>query len=311
MKIFQKYILRMFLCSGFLVLLSMYFFEKIQSFFYTNVTLNSTIVFILILGIILLFRQVFILQPEIDWLNSFVNKRSNLSIKSPNLLKPISQLIKKKPEKIIFSQIGAKTILESIESRLIEQREISRYLIGLLIFLGLLGTFWGLLETIQSVSLTIKSLDFSSESQKLFLLLKEGLEKPLSGMGTAFSSSLFGLGGSLILGFYDLQAGQAQNRFYNEVEEKLANYTKISSVSTENIKTDFAPSYIESLIENTTENLKMTTKEIEKQNVNQQNIVKSLIEINHFLDQNISTNKEIKEELKVLSKTISNTLKKN
>ena len=148
--------------------------KKIQSFFYTNVTLNSTIVFILILGIILLFRQVFILQPEIDWLNSFVNKRSNLSIKSPNLLKPISQLIKK-PEKIIFSQIGAKTILESIESRLIEQREISRYLIGLLIFLGLLGTFWGLLETIQSVSLTIKSLDFSSESQKLFLLLKEGL----------------------------------------------------------------------------------------------------------------------------------------
>ena len=177
--------------------------------------------------------------------------------------------------------------------------------------MGLLGTFWGLLETIQSVSQTIKSLDFSSESQKLFLLLKEGLEKPLSGMGTAFSSSLFGLGGSLILGFYDLQAGQAQNRFYNEVEEKLANYTKISSVSTENIKTDFAPTYIESLIENTTENLKMTTKEIEKQNINQQNIVKSLIEINHFLDQNISTNKEIKEELKVLSKTISNTLKKN
>ena len=149
----------------------------------------------------------------------------------------------------------------------------------------------GLLETIQSVSLTIKSLDFSSESQKLFLLLKEGLEKPLSGMGTAFSSSLFGLGGSLILGFYDLQAGQAQNRFYNEVEENLQITQKSRLYQQKNIKTDFAPTYIESLIENTTENLKMTTKEIEKQNINQQNIVKSLIEINHFLDQNIQIKK--------------------
>ena len=278
-------------------------------FFNTNITLNSSIIIILIVGIIFLFRQVLVLQPEIDWLNSFINKKRNLSTKPPNLLKPILQLIKTKPDNIIFSQVGAKTLLESIESRLIEQREISRYLIGLLIFLGLLGTFWGLLETIESVSETIANLDFSQESQKLFLLLKEGLEKPLSGMGTAFSSSLFGLGGSLVLGFFDLQSSQAQNRFYNEVEEKLAIYTKVSSISTENTKSDFAPAYIESLIENTTENLKMTTKEIEQQNINQQRIVKSLIEMNQFLDQNINTNKEIKEELKVLSKTISNTLK--
>ena len=309
MGIFQKYVVRMLIFVSFLIFFSIYFFSKIQLFFNTNITLNSSIVIILILGIIFLFRQVLVLQPEIDWLNSFINKNRNLSTPSPNLLKPILQLIKTKPDNIIFSQIGAKTLLESIESRLIEQREISRYLIGLLIFLGLLGTFWGLLETIESVSETVENLDFSQESQKLFLLLKEGLEKPLSGMGTAFSSSLFGLGGSLILGFFDLQSSQAQNRFYNEVEEKLAHYTKVSSLSTENIKSDFAPAYIESLIENTAENLKMTTKEIEQQNINQQKIVNSLIEMNQFLDQNINTNKEIKEELKVLSKTISNTLK--
>ena len=309
MGIFQKYVVRMLIFVSFLIFFSIYFFSKIQLFFNTNITLNSSIVIILILGIIFLFRQVLVLQPEIDWLNSFINKNRNLSTPSPNLLKPILQLIKTKPDNIIFSQIGAKTLLESIESRLIEQREISRYLIGLLIFLGLLGTFWGLLETIESVSETVENLDFSQESQKLFLLLKEGLEKPLSGMGTAFSSSLFGLGGSLILGFFDLQSSQAQNRFYNEVEEKLAHYTKVSSLSTENIKSDFAPAYIESLIENTAENLKMTTKEIEQQNINQQKIVNSLIQMNQFLDQNINTNKEIKEELKVLSKTISNTLK--
>jgi len=309
MGIFQKYVVRMLIFVSFVIFFSIYFFNKIQLFFNTNITLNSSIVIILILGIIFLFRQVLVLQPEIDWLNSFINKKRNLSTPPPNFLKPLLQLIKTQPDKIIFSQVGAKTLLESIESRLIEQREISRYLIGLLIFLGLLGTFWGLLETIESVSETIENLDFSQESQKLFLLLKEGLEKPLSGMGTAFSSSLFGLGGSLILGFFDLQSSQAQNRFYNEIEEKLASYTKISSFSTENINSDFAPAYIESLIENTAENLKMTTKEIEQQNINQQKIVNSLIEMNQFLDQNINTNKEIKEELKVLSKTISNTLK--
>ena len=118
-----------------------------------------------------------------------------------------------------------KSIMESLDGRLTESREISRYLIGLTIFLGLLGTFWGLLETINSVGITVSSLNFSEDTQRLFKVLKQGLEEPLSGMGTAFSSSLFGLGGSLILGFLDLQSGQAQNRFYNEVEEKLSQHT--------------------------------------------------------------------------------------
>lgn len=286
-----------------------YFSDKIQIFFLTNITLNGFITLILSIGIIFLIRQVIILEPELIWLNSFISKNSRISLKPPKLLKPIAQLIKKKPEKIFLTQSSAKTLLESIELKLVEQKEISRYLIGLLIFLGLLGTFWGLLETIQSVSGTLKNLDFSQESQSLFILLKESLEKPLSGMGTAFSSSLFGLGGSLILGFLDLQSSQAQNRFYNEVEEKLAIYTKVNFNSAENIKTDYAPAYIESLIENTTENLKMTKKEIEMQNLNQQKIAKSLVEMNQCLDANISINKEIKDELKVLSKTISNTLK--
>lgn len=309
MKIFDKYILRMF---GFLILIlffCIYSYDNILNFFFTNHVLNSSIIFIITFGIVFLFRQVLILKPEIEWLNTFISKQKR-SAKTPVLLKPMSELMKTQTGKLILSQVGAKTILESLESRLIEQREISRYLIGICIFLGLLGTFWGLLETIKSVSTTVSELDFSQESDKLFLLLKNGLQNPLSGMGTAFSSSLFGLSGSLILGFFDLQSNQAQNRFYNEVEEKLAIYTKISSAYPEGFKTDFAPAYIESLIEITTENLKKSTSSIEKQNISQQKIMNSLLEMNQFLNSNIEASKQIRDELKILSKTISNTLSK-
>tara|TARA_X000001036_G_scaffold5390_1_gene4852 strand:+ start:632 stop:1240 length:609 start_codon:yes stop_codon:yes gene_type:complete len=201
--------------------------------------------------------------------------------------------------------------MESLDGRLLETREISRYLIGLTVFLGLLGTFWGLLETINSVGITVKGLDFSKETQKLFQVLKQGLEEPLNGMGTAFSSSLFGLGGSLILGFLDLQSGQAQNRFFNEVEEMLSQHTKFSLINMDDTdKKNLPPAYLESLIEVTTENLKKSTAVIDKQNIHQESISKSIYEINKYLSENIELNKEIKEEIKILSKTIANTRKK-
>ena len=168
-----------------------------------------------------------------------------------------------------------------------------------------------MLETINSVGITVKSLDFSENTQKLFKVLKQGLEEPLSGMGTAFSSSLFGLGGSLILGFLDLQSSQAQNRFYNEIEEKLSQNTKFSLMNLEDSdRKNLAPAYLESLIEVTTENLKKSTSVIDKQNIHQESISKSIYEINKFLSENTALNKEIKEEIKILSKTIANISKK-
>ncbi len=313
MDILKKYVLRMLLFLITILIFFAYNIEKLNIFFYTNATLNGVIILILFVGIILMFRQVAILYPEINWLERFVSgKKKNLSsLKNPKLLKPVAQIMNSQTGELKLSQTDMRSILDSIESRLIESRETSRYFIGLLVFLGLLGTFWGLLETINSVGTTIESLDFSKNTEKLFIALKEGLEKPLGGMGTAFSSSLFGLGGSLILGFLDLQSGQAQTRFYNEIEEKLAVFTKLSFPSDGKIKSDFAPAYIESLIENTTENLKKSSSEIEQQNINQEMIVKSLSEINNFLNNNISVNKEIREEIKILSKTIANTTKKN
>ena len=312
MKDLSKYILRMII---FLIIITIFFsynISELKSFFITNSTLNGLISFFFLFGIVLMFRQILILRPEILWLDTFISGKSkkNKIVKNPEQLKPVAQIMKSQTGNLNLSQTDMRSILESIENRLIETRETSRYFIGLLVFLGLLGTFWGLLETINSVSTTVKALDFNQNTNDLFIVLKEGLEKPLGGMGTAFSSSLFGLGGSLILGFLDLQSGQAQNRFYNEIEEKLAFFTKLSLFPDKEIKSDFAPAYIESLIENTSENLKRSEADIKQQNINQELISKSLSEINLYLNNNINVNKDIKEEIKILSKTIANISKK-
>ena len=286
---------------------------KLKDFYLTNQTLNSIIIFVIVVGIVYILKQTFLLKNELNWLTRLINTKqpSKLSVRSPSLLKYLDTFLKEHSGKFIFSQSAMKSIMESLDGRLIESREISRYLIGLTVFLGLLGTFWGLLETINSVGVTVNSLNFSEDTQKLFKVLKQGLEEPLGGMGTAFSSSLFGLGGSLILGFLDLQSSQAQNRFYNEVEEKLSQHTKFTLMNMdENDKKNLGPAYIESLIEVTTENLKKSTSVIDKQNDYQESISKSLYDVNNFLSENIALNKEIKDEIKVLSKTIANISKK-
>ena len=313
MKIVGKYLIRILfflsLISGLLFL----HFENLESFFLTNQTLNSVILIVIGSGIIFIIKQLINIKNELNWLNNVFKSSSGskLSVRSPKLLKYLDNYLKERSGKFIFSHSSMKTVMESLEGRLIESREISRYMIGLTIFLGLLGTFWGLLETINSVSITVKGLDFSENTQKLFQVLKQGLEQPLSGMGTAFSSSLFGLGGSLILGFLDLQSNQAQNRFYNEVEEKLSERTKFSLMNMdESDKKNLAPAYIESLIEVTTENLKKSTAVIEKQNLHQESISKSINEINRIISENTNLNGDIKEEIKVLSKTIANVSKR-
>ena len=313
MKVAGKFIFRVMLFMTILSGLGFYHFDKLQTFFLTNQTLNTLILSILFIGIIFILRQLFILESEVNWLNNILKTQKGLktSIKSPQLLKYLDNYLRKHKGNVIFSQSSLKAIMESLEGRILESREISKYLIGLTIFLGLLGTFWGLLETINSVGTTVNNLDFSENTQKLFKVLKQGLEDPLSGMGTAFSSSLFGLGGSLILGFLDLQSNQAQNRFFNTVEEKLSDYTKFSLMNMdEDDKKNLSPAYIEALIEVTTENLQKSTSVIDKQNEHQESISRSIYEINQFLSENVNLNKDIREEIKVLSKTIANINKK-
>jgi hypothetical protein len=199
-------------------------YRRLLEAFMANPGLNGLIVFSLLLGIAFAFRQVVRLMPEVRWVNAYRLRDPGLELRDqPVMLAPMATILGDKVGRRSISLQGLRSILESIGMRLDEQREISRYLTGLLVFLGLLGTFWGLIETVGSVGKVINSLSVGSgNAGAVFDDLKNGLAAPLGGMGISFSSSLFGLAGSLILGFLDLQAGQAQNRFYNELEDWLA-----------------------------------------------------------------------------------------
>ena len=201
-------------------------YRQIASAFYTNPGLNGLILGVLGVGVFLAFLQVGRLIREVRWVNSF---RAGSESRDPILLAPMRALLSRS-SKMALSTSSMRSILDSIATRLDESRDISRYLIGLLVFLGLLGTFWGLLQTIGSIGDTISTLDPGTGSTNdVLAALKSGLSAPLAGMGTAFSSSLFGLSGSLVLGFLDLQAGRAQNRFYTELENWLSSVTDLNS----------------------------------------------------------------------------------
>ncbi|RVD60925.1 flagellar motor protein MotA [Mesorhizobium sp. M2D.F.Ca.ET.185.01.1.1] len=200
--------------------------RQISTAFSSNPGLNGLIVGVLVVGILLAFTQVGRLFREVRWVNSF---RAGSETTEPVLLAPMKAMIGRSSS-MAFSTSSMRTMLDSIATRLDESRDTSRYLVGLLVFLGLLGTFWGLLNTIASIRETIEALDpGTGDAAAVLDALKQGLSAPLAGMGTAFSSSLFGLSGSLVLGFLDLQAGRAQTRFYTELENWLSSVTDLSS----------------------------------------------------------------------------------
>jgi hypothetical protein len=204
--------------------------EQLLRSMMTNPGLNGLIIAVLGFGILYSFRQVIRLYPEIRWVNAFRIADPGLAIShKPRLLLPMATMLRDRTGSISLSTASMSSIMESLGSRLDEARDTGRYMVGLLVFLGLLGTFWGLLDTIQSVGKAIGTIDTrGSDTVAVFDDLKSGLAAPLKGMGTAFSSSLLGLAGSLILGFLELQASHAQNRFYNELEEWLSAITELT-----------------------------------------------------------------------------------
>jgi hypothetical protein len=208
------------LCALVIVVL----YKQIITAFFANPGLNALIGLVALIGIILSFRQVVRLYPEVAWVNSFRIADPGLALdRHPALLAPMAAILGgERTGRMRISQQTMRHLLDSIATRLDEARDISRYMTGLLVFLGLLGTFWGLIETVGSVGKVIDGLKVGGDAGALFDTLKEGLAAPLGGMGISFSSSLFGLAGSLILGFLDLQSSQAQNRFYTDLEDWLA-----------------------------------------------------------------------------------------
>ena len=219
----QRYINRMivFLVLSAIAVAAAY--EIIFRIYMYNPVLNGLILGVLLVGIVYIFRRVLGLKPEIRWIEAFRTSKPGFSLQAaPRLLAPVASTLgeQERRGRFMLPAMSARYLLDSISARLDESRDISRYQVGLLIFLGLLGTFWGLLETIGSVGQVINELSVGEgDLVTVFDELKAGLAAPMGGMGTAFGSSLFGLAGSLVLGFLDLQATQAQNSFYNDVEE--------------------------------------------------------------------------------------------
>jgi hypothetical protein len=220
-RIFLVRIVVFLILIGFL---AMVLYKRIAFAFMANPFLNSLIFSVAFLGIVYGLRNVARLFREIRWVNALPRGTAD-RVKPPILLAPMATLLGNRPPSSLISTVTLRVILDSIGTRLDEAREVSRYLTGLLIFLGLLGTFWGLIETVGSLSGVLKSMQSGADAGTMFDDLKSNLAAPLAGMSVSFTSSLFGLSGSLILGFIDLQTGQAQNRFYTELEDALTTHT--------------------------------------------------------------------------------------
>lgn len=251
----RRFLLRMVIFLVAVAALVAVLFPLIERAFLNNVFLNSLILAVLVLGIAYVLRQVIRLEPEVRWLEQFRQDRPGWQSASPRLLGPMATMLGERQGRLSLSPAVMRSLLDGIGLRLDESREMSRYSIGLLIFLGLLGTFWGLLETVNTVGDAIAKLSVGGDAATTFQQLKTSLEGPLRGMGTAFSSSLFGLAGSLVLGFLDLQAGQAQNRFFNDVEEWLSAQTRLPSGALSFEGDEPVPVYVQALLEHTAESL--------------------------------------------------------
>ena len=267
MNSLKRYLTRMFLFLAAVAGVVGVLFGQLYEAFLANPGLNGLILGVLLLGIVYIIRQVFQLNGEERWIQNFRSGKPGLSVQeAPRLLAPMAAMLGERKGRFSLSAMALRSLLDGIASRLDEQRDLSRYLIGLLIFLGLLGTFWGLLQTIRSVADVIGGLSVAGgELGAVFNDLKSGLRAPLTGMGTAFSSSLFGLAGSLVLGFLELQAGQAQNRFYNDLEDWLAGQTRLSSGLALGEGGDQAvPAYVQALLEQTADSLESLQRTLER-----------------------------------------------
>jgi hypothetical protein len=262
----RRYLIRMVIFLAAVIVVAGALFAGIRDAFMSNAALNGLIVGVLILGVGYIFRTVIVLTSDVAWLENFRNGQPGLSTgPQPRMLAPMAAMLGQRSERFSLSALSMRSLLDGIGARLDESRDISRYLIGLLIFLGLLGTFWGLLQTIESVSGVIASLNVGTgEMGAVFDDLKTGLQAPLSGMGTAFSSSLFGLAGSLVLGFLELQAGQAQNRFFNDLEDWLSGQTRLSSGALQADGDQSVPAYVQALLEQTADGLENLQRTLQR-----------------------------------------------
>lgn len=278
----------------------------LAKFFMANPVVNTVIFVVELFGVFWNIRQVQRLYPEITWVEEFRRNRQGLLESTPPvLLAPMARMLNSRAEgerRITLSGQSMRSMLDGVASRLDESRELSRYTTGVMIFLGLLGTFWGLLHTVSAVADVINSMNLggSGDVNAMFTQLKAGLAKPLAGMGTAFSSSMFGLSGALVLGFLDLTAGQAMNRFYNGLEEWLASLTRLGSGALTGDAETNIPTYVQALLEQTAENMEHLQKLLtrsEEGRISSNNVLVNLSERTAMLSESLRLQHQLMEKI--------------
>ncbi|MFN4090698.1 MAG: flagellar motor protein MotA, partial [Alphaproteobacteria bacterium] len=286
------HLIRMVLFLGLVVALVIAFHEPLHQAFMANPAINGVILAVFAIGVVYVFRQVGMLSNEIAWMEMFRRRRPGISVQmQPRLLATVAAAFSEREGPVRLSAMSTRALLDGVSARLDESGQIARYLIGLLIFLGLLGTFWGLIQTIGAVSDVIGGLRAGGAGGQagVFEELKVGLRGPLAGMGTAFSSSLFGLAGALVLGFLDLQVSQAQNRFFQELEEWMSTITRHGSGATGFDADQSVPAYIQALLEQTAESLEGLQKTVgraEEGRLTANRSMQALVErLTHLTDQ--------------------------
>jgi len=298
----RRYLLRMIIFLLAIIAGSAGLFQPLSKAFMGNMVINSIILFALMIGIAYIIRQILRLIPEHYWMLDFSKNTPRAGVvMRPSLLAPVAVIMAEQDGRMnTISAQNMRSVLDGVAVRLDESREISRYMIGLLVFLGLLGTFWGLLSTVQSIGSVVGSIDLSlGDISTMMAQLKNGLDAPLVGMATAFSSSLFGLAGSLVLGFLDLQLGQASGRFYTDVEDWLSNSVRLDNVAE---TSGMGPEMVQGISEAAAERMLYLARAIETSEAERSQIAESLRDLTAKLAQ---FNAHAKSEA-VLSENISN-----
>ena len=284
-----------------IVILISFVAPTLRNIFVSSKVLNTFILLVFVLGVFLNFRNTIMLINDVDWINDFFAGRDKDRV--PSVITPVAFLLKehRKNSKPYMEAGTMRTLLGIVDSRLSDYKESANYFSGVLVFLGLLGTFWGLLLTIGSVGDVVRNLDIvGGNVGAMFESLKANISKPLSGMGTAFSTSLFGLGSSLILGFLQLQTNLAQHFFYNELEENMTRYTRIISASALAEGGDGSIiTYLQAMLEQTGDNINTLQKTVMKSVENNQEVSRKMA---IMAEQTAKLANQMQEKLKVMEK---------
>jgi len=277
----------------------------LETAFMANVAINGLIIAVLLIGILYTYQQAFAIGPAARWLVRFRTSDDSDALSSPpSMIAPMASMMGDAGSRVRISTASVRTVLDSVGARMAESGAFTRYFGRLLIFLGLLGTFWGLLQVVTEVGEAVRAVTASSSGGEADVLrLMSAIENPIQGMGTAFASSLFGLSGSLVIGFLDLQASRAHNRFFNEIEEWLSSLSRVAAAGPATTTDgEMSPAYVGALLEQTAETLDRLSHTLEKHTRDLDGAVRRIAEDSATGQQEAT--RALREEIRMLVRAI-------